>query len=630
MRTARVISRTTETLSAAKVKFFSFARSQLDHSTPTDDSDQGFKLTNRFRLIALAIVFSSTAYLMHLINAGVVGASYQGDEGARIFDAYQVAFNYSGSLYGDLWQTFATTFFGFHPPGDTFIRVLSVKLISTLGFSPQPVKAMFTLSLLLGAISHLCVGILAMRAAGLKAAILAMLLFLSSFVILDIRLSAMGEATSLPFLLLSFVFLQQALLSEQRRFFFLAIGAVLFLLSSMIRPESSFLLPGLCLALWALVGFWNATAFGAIAASFEFTKILKSFLATSDGGLNLFNVGSAYFNGTHTFSSLIQTDFFQQFSADPAALIVFLGLMATITFLVVGRSRQTFAWQTSIILLSAAFSYLFVVIASQLTGLAPHASYRLAITSTHLLIPAYAIATIGVWNWTFLKLADHVSVETLRSTGLTFLVLVCGWSTFHFLTEQPERLSARTPTGLNKTAEFILNRTSASDAVYFDRMRYWENALIAYVANRPSPICIYSRCQVAMDETLEVWQTIQTKPAVAGTTSWGEFNTLRMHTFIRTFRPKFITIANEDVFASWMVQARRVFRDEAELWASHIYPYLLEEVNFVRPQENFLRLGKINGVEYYEEYVLLIPRTWNNLNIVFEAHYGRTPSDHPD
>jgi hypothetical protein len=124
---------------------------------------------------------------------------------------------------------------------------------------------------------------------------------------------------------------------------------------------------------------------------------------------------------------------------------------------------------------------------------------------------------------------------------------------------------------------------------------------------------------------MTLWLSQRTETPVAGTTTYGEFNTLRMHTFIDVNEPSHIVIAAEDIQNNWTRVASGLWGEEAPLWSSHIIPYLDGEIDYTEPREQYLRLGSINGIEYFESYVFLLPRSRNNVGIVYEAFYGREP-----
>ena len=603
--------------------------SALDTLLADRSSYSGISMSaGTFRRVSAAIIGLSSLVLLRLVVIGSVGASYQGDEGARIFDAYQTAFGYPNNLYGSIWGHASETFFGVHPPGDNIVRSSVAWLLDLVGLDLNPVTAMFVLSIVTVGVAHYIAANIAFQSGGTAAGALTLFLLFGSFVFNDIKVSSMGEAIAMP-LLLGGIHVVLAAVNEpsERHLRTIAVGAFLVALSTFVRPEPSLFLPGLCLALWYLVGFPRAALFGAIAGLFEIAKLIDATFFASDEELSVLNVGSKYFNGTKTFGTLWKSDFVQQLVSEPAVLIFPVGMVASVLFAgAIGR-RSDRAWRAHLLVFAGTVSYLGVNIGAQLTGLAPHASYRVAIASGPTMIIGFSVAFVGLARILRPWVEERLGDEPAKLVALCALVLACGWGAYDFFTDEVSALTARVPDGVRLSADEVLARSEPEDAVYFDRMRYWENGLLGYFANRDAPVCNYARCSTANDAANEFWGQQRSDRPVVGTTTWGEFNALRMHAFISESQPSHIVVANEGIYNDWTRLAGGLWGDEAELWASHIVPYMDGDIDYRQPKEQFLRLGDINDVEYFEEYVYLIPRSRNDVGIIYEAFYGRVPED---
>jgi hypothetical protein len=442
----------------------------------------------------------------------------------------------------------------------------------------------------------------------------------------------MAEASFIPLLLTSLLLATEARRRSGRvSLALVGLSAVLYLACTFMRPEGLFMLPGLCLCLWYLIGFWRATFFGAIAGSFEMAKLLNSVLNAKSVGLTMFNVGELYHNPTYSLVGLLRSDFARQLLNDPGSLLLAIGSLASVAFLFSGRSRHhLFAWRSHLLLVCSALSCLLVVFASEMTGLAPHASYRLAIVPVHLLIPAWAIAVPHVAATYFapqaLALLDRRSRTQLAWFRTGALVLLCGWAAYQFLAVHVPALEKRQPAGLNQAMTFALGRMERDASFFPDRMRYWESALIGYAADRSAPSCYYARCNIMDQRTSAVWREKHPGPQNAEDYSYAEYNALRMHLFIAEERPQYILTAAKPLWESWLQVTKRIWPEAQMLQSSFIYPYMVEPFDFENPQETiFVQLGTINGVSYFEDYVMLIPRTITPSVVVFQAYYGRRP-----
>ncbi len=594
---------------------------------PASDRRTADIAARRFRQISAVLIALSSIVLLRLVGNGDVGAGYQGDEGARIFDAYQAAFHYPNALYGGIWESTADTFFGVHPPGDNLVRSTFALALDLVGLHPNPVSVMFTLSIITVGIAHYLATEIALRAGGIPAGAITLFLLLGSFVFNDIKVSSMGEATAIPLLLGGILVVQTVVNDPERRLRYVAVGALLVGLSTFVRPEPSLLLPGLCLALWLLIGFARAALFGAVAGSFEMAKLVHSTFFASEEDLSILNVGSAYYNGSKTIGTLWRSDFIQQLLTEPAVLLFPLGLASSVIFISLVRHRMTSEWRTHLLVFAATISFLAVNIAAQLTGLAPHSSYRVVITSGPTMIIGFSLAFVGLARLALPILAARYGEDPARFVLVGALVLLCGWGAYDFMTAEVSAVTARVPEGVRLSADEVLARSDPSDAIYVDRMRYWENGLLGYFADRDAPVCNYARCSSADSAATTLWEAQRSDEPEPGTTTWGEFNALRMHAFISGFEPAHIVLASESTHNDWTRVASGLWGEEAPLWSSHVLPYLDAEIDYQRPAEQFLRLGSVHGVDYFEEYVYLIPRSSNDVGIVYEAFYGRAPDE---
>jgi len=325
-----------------------------------------------------------------LILADKVTATYQGDEGLRIYDAYQTALGYPGRLYTGIWNSFRINFAGFHPPGDSLVRSLIIKLAEVLQVKANPIHLMFGVSLFAGIFSHYFMALICYRAPGLIAGFVSLFVFLSSYLMTELRVSSTGEALAIPLMITGVYFLQSGLRAEGKSWRGVTPGGIFFLLSALVRPETAFVLPGLCLALWYVYGFKKATLFGAIAGSFDIFKMSRSIFSPNDDKLSLLNVGEKYFNKAHSLESFLKTDYFKTFQSEPNTAFVLTAILGG-AYCLFKCSKRDIEHKTLVILYGCFWSYTGVVIVSQFLGLAPHASYRMAIVSTVFLLPIFAI-----------------------------------------------------------------------------------------------------------------------------------------------------------------------------------------------------------------------------------------------
>jgi len=580
----------------------------------------------RFRQLSAVTIAASSLVLFRLIAHGRVGSSYQGDEGLRIYDAYQTAFEYPNSLFGSIGTFLRETLFGIHPPGDTLIRSLIARTLDLLGLDISPVSAMFGVSVLAVGVAHYLATDIALRTASKPAAALTLFLLFGSFVFNDIKVSSMGEAIAIPLFLAGIRTVQRVVSkADERRLKFVVGGGLFVLASTFVRPEISMLLPGVCLALWYLTGFRRAVLFGSIAGSFEIAKLANAIFFASEGEVTNFTVGAAYFNTGQTVSTLWRSDFVRQLLSEPAVLIFPAGALASIVFVSSLSARHSLLWRSHLLVFAATVSYLVINIAAQLAGLAPHASYRVVIASGPTMIIGFSLAFVGVATIIRPMLEARFDRDTARLIGVGALVLLCGWGAYDFMTDEVSSLTDRVPEGVRLSAEEVLARSELTDAVFVDRMRYWESGMLGYFADREAPACNYARCPSADAGTDAHWQSQRDDTAVAGTITWAEFNTLRMHSFISEFQPSHIVVAAEEPHRDWSRIASGLWGDDAHLWSSHIMPYLENEIDYARPQQQFLQLGTVNDISYFDEHVLLLPRHSTDVAIVFEAFYGRTP-----
>ena len=590
-----------------------------EDASPTEPLD-------RFWLVASSFIALVCFALLRLVWRGDVGSTYQGDEGPRIFDAVQIAYGYPNTLFGGLRDTVSSTLFGVHPPGDTVFKTALLRVLKFFGFVPSPVGFLFGLSIVLGAGSHAIATSIARRSIGNGAGYLALFLFPASFIINDVRVSAMGEAIAMPLLMFAMLLAQRATQSGNRLspFPIWPVGCLVCVVT-FVRPEVVFALPGLCLAIWYLIGFRRAFIFGATAGAFEILKILATTVFSDGAGTSLTNVGARYFNDAHTPASLWRTDFVQFLTREPSRWVFVAGAVSVFVALTRGREVSEPAWRACVLLFGTAGGYLAVNFATQFLGLSPHASYRVNIVSSHLLVPIFAISFVLAWRVVQPAASAHFGATQSSQWALAIAVLIAGWGGYSFFDSQLERMESRVPLGVRASMDVVLERSGDESAVFIDRMRYWESGMLGYLAARDAPTCNYTRCEIATEAAQAHWATKRNDNPSFGTTSWAEYNTLRMHSFISEFRPQFIVIANEDLRADWERVGSGIWGEESPLWDSHIYPYLTEEVNYDQPQDQFLRLGLIENVDYFEDWVLLVVRSRNDVAIVYEAFYGRQP-----
>ncbi len=577
----------------------------------------------RFVLIAVAVVALSALRLFWALRYGTIGASYQGDEGVRIFDAYQTAFGYQNrfsdsGVLGHAWSGV----FGVHPPGDFLVRGVSARALSLIGLSGlHPVTAMFLLSLVSVSLAHVLFGLFARRVAGSVAGFVTIAFLLASYTFNDIKLSAMGEATAAPLVALGLVMLtsrdERSITDSTAR---LALGGLAFTAASMTRPETAFLLPGICLALWAIIGFRRAAWFGVFAGAYDIAKLIWSMFFAE--GLTALNVGDAYFNGRVSLSRLIHTDFIRQLIDEPGTVIFVLGVIGAITFSLFGRHAGG-VWNGHLVVASASFSYLAVNVFAQLTGAAPHASYRIVIAVAPFLMATFAIAGVGLWRRFGPALAQRTSDDFANKIAHGSVAIACAFGIYSFATVQVDALEARVPAGIQNSADIVLARSDSTDAVFFDLMRWWENALVAYVSDRDAAACTYSRCLAVGNDHRQL--IVDAGEEVVGWPNDGLDRTVRTHYFISEHQPKFIVLASDELRADWARVVSRIQPDDADLWVSHITPYLLEPIDEDTLEVVWMRLGEIRGVEYFEEYVRLVPRGKTDMSVIVEVLYGGEP-----
>lgn len=596
-----------------------------DLNVITDEASTKSSAVHTFHLVTGAVVALSSFYLAWLVRNGTFGIGYQGDEGLRVFDAYQSALQHPNSVHGGVVDSTLETFFGVHPPGDNLIRSLTASALDTVGVSTGPVSTMFVLSIGAVAIAHVLAAEFARRSGGVAAGYLTLFFLLGSYVFNDIKVSSMGEALSAPLLVAALVLLQRALAADSAPLSLYVTSGVVFGLATFVRPEVPFLLPGLCIALWILVGFSRAAIFGLFAGSFEFAKLVNSAFFADDDELTLLNVGASFFNGRKDLGELWRSDFIQQLVREPGLLIFLGGCAASVVYVFSTRERATNGWRTHAVLVSGIVSYLLINIASQFLGSSPHASYRIVTAIAPLLAITFALAIVHAANRARPYLQARYGEVLGSSIVFSVLVLLCAWGAYVFVTDRIDELAGRVPEGVRSSADEVLARSEPSDAIFVDHLRYWNNAMLGYFADRDAPVCNYARCAIADHGAEELWAEVRSVEAVPGTRSWGEFTAVHMHHFISTYQPSHIVIASEDLHREWTRVASGIWGADAPLWSSHIFPYLDGEVDFDRPGEQYLRLGTIDEVEYFDEYVFLIPRSRNDVGIVYEAFYGRTP-----
>lgn len=579
----------------------------------------------RFLLVVLTVV--STAHLLRLVWSGMVAINYQGDQGARIFVPVFDANHGWGGLFRHVWQNF----FGFHPIGDYITRFLSWKILTLIDASANsPIEFNLTLGVLAGVVTILALSMIALRVSGAVAAMLTFLALNASYSVCDARVSAMGESFFFPAFSMSMWYLVLALRpnGEGERQRNVIVAGFWGLFSSFYRPEVLFLLPGLCIASWWLMGFRHAFVYGAIASFYSAVKIVKP-LVISSSGLTLFNAHKYYFTPERTIFDLKSTQFLQQFLSDPALWVVVIGLLSTLIFLR-DTNRSSEAWRTVVLLSSAAAAYMIIISVAIVNELTTHNSYRLAVPAVHLLIPVYAISAVEIYPKLKLRLSGGLALGSggVFARALDGVVLT---SAVVFLIAKASSVQSvgLRQRGLDNAALLAhetLERLQPDRSVFIDRMFYWENALIAYFAHLRAPTCNYASCASADLATGEMWKKLRKEPAIAGTTTWAEFAALRSQVFIKEFRPQFILMANEALYEPWVKRAKQIWKDDWQLWYSHLYPSLMEGINYKQPEPVFLRLGTINGLQYFEEYVQLIPRYRTKSVILFEAFYGRKPT----
>ncbi|MEM9035804.1 MAG: hypothetical protein AAGD18_14510 [Actinomycetota bacterium] len=579
----------------------------------------------RFRQVCAAVVGVQSLVLVWMIRDGRLGVSYQGDEGVRVFDAYQNAFQHPNSLHGGVLEGARATVFGIHPPGDNLARSAVAWVLDLFGWSVGPVSTMFMLSIAAVGVAHLLAAEIARRAAGLAAGYLTLFLLLGSYVFSDIKVSSMGEAVAAPLLMTSLLLLVQGLQLGSPSHRQLVVAGLVFSCSTFVRPEVSLLLPGVCLALWMFIGFRSATIFGLFAGSFEFAKLANSVVFASDDQLSLLNVGARYHNDRRTLTEVWRSDFGQQLIREPGPVIFAVGVVASLVFVLMVRERRSLAWKTHLLVAGAVTSYLAINLGSQLLGLSPHASYRIVTVIGPLLVVMFSIAFVGIGSWSRPHLEARLGRTSVTYALVALVVVLCAWGASTFTTQRVDELAARVPEGVRASADELIARSAPDDATFIDPMRYWDNAMLGYFADRDAAVCNYARCSVSDPLAESLWAEARVDEPVAGTRSVAEFNTLRSHAFIANERPSHLVVAGGELREDWEATAGRIWGDDGELWSSHVYPYLLGTVDAEDPSEVFLQLGTISGVQYFEDWVLLVPRSVNDVGVIYEVVYDRRP-----
>jgi len=276
--------------------------------------------------LVLVFITLTTLMSLFLVTTGYVTSSYLGDEGLRIYDAYQTGLGYENSRFDGIWPHLTHQIHKVHPPGDILLRAVIIRLFGFFDISGSPVQTLIAISILAGVATHYFVASYASKASGNLAGIVALTTFAGSYLMNDIRLSSTAEALALPFVAAGLILLQKAL-QEKKRGTLLWAGACL-LVSSFFRVETAFLLPFLCLVLWRYIGFWHAAIFGAISGAFEFYKIIHALFFNADNAINLLNVGNKYAASSKPLSWVIQTQFFETLTTDPSFVFFVFTVLA--------------------------------------------------------------------------------------------------------------------------------------------------------------------------------------------------------------------------------------------------------------------------------------------------------------
>jgi len=578
-------------------------------------------------LLLILLSFASTYALFLALSHGDVDMNYQGDQGTRLYEAVHDALNG--------WQGFFDRqreyFFGFHPPGDYILKFIAWKLRLLVDpLAADPVGFNLAIGFVAGGVTLLALGLAARRVSGIPGGVLTIAALSASFVFNDVRTSTQGEVFYYPLFATSFYFLVRALDphgKHQRRD--LIVSAVLALLSSFFRSELIFLLPGVCLALWCLVGFGRAFVYGLVASAFAVAQMAYPYIVDKQT-LTMFNAHSYYHTPERTLLDLFRTPFMLSLLSDPAGWFVLLGTVCTVVFAFARGGRRDHDWRTVVTLGGAALTYVVIISTAIVNELTTHNSYRLAMAPVHLFIPVFAISAVQLFRRTFAEtgIGRRDTASRLRPTAVAagLFIGATGILAFTYLGPQMAALKTRGLPGRAEAIDFVLGRLKSDETVYIDRMHYWESLLPGYFAHRKPPLCTYARCNEPMTATQAAWGAVRKDPALAGTKTWGEFAALRSHVFIRDFRPAYIIMPNEPLYLQWLAEAKRIWPTEWVLWLSHLEPYLAEPINFKQPQKGlFLHLGTVEGREYFDEYVYLVPRIRTAGLIVFQAYYGRRP-----
>lgn len=511
----------------------------------------------RFLQLALALTAGLFVYKLFVIFTGRLEIGVDGDEGVRIFRATLMS-----QSWRDIGTYLVTAWDAIHPPGDIALRAVALNLIRAVDADINPVYAAMFLSAVSGTIGATFLVLAAHRISGGIGALFTAAMLAISWKFHNPSLSGIGEGTIIGFFGAQVYLLVDAVHSNSRQK--LIASAVLGLLASFVRPEPIFFLPGLCLALWYVIGFRLSFVYGLIAASYIVLKTIVPLLFKPDA-VTIFNFSERYaFKGVSLYkffgvpygTSLLNDPF-------PLSFVVLLalaiyGLYRTRTTLQL-RMRTDLAAGANFVLLAGTLAYLLVTIYSVTSGKTANASARLGY------LPAYTLFISSGYGFAQLVAgrAWPIASRYAAGTGVVIALLAGVWGAAVISTKAP----ARAPVDAIPIKNWLLANVGPDDGILFDRTWNRENWLVAYVANYKK-VCAYFYCAVESSATTDTFIA----PANCGAHGLACLY-VRIHKFVASDKPKWLVTHSGQLSARWLNSQKSLFgNDGVKLW-SFVHPY---------------------------------------------------------